>query len=355
MRAEKTIENNFDLLRLLAASQVLQAHALEHLHVGSVFPPWLGHLLSIFPGVVIFFVISGFLISMSWERHPQVRRYARNRLLRIYPGLWVCFAVSFLGVLVLWGPSPFLSNLRATLAWIVAQLTFAQFYNPDFLRSFGTGVVNGSLWTIPVEMQFYVALPVVYVLGGFLRRKSNGALVALIALFAFLSRTFVAYAPDFSDRLAYKLVGVSFVPYFFMFLVGVFLQRNFERLRPWIVGRAGAWLAVYLVSSWIVERFGWDVATNLPNVASLLILAVTVISFAHTGTTWSRRLLKDNDISYGVYLYHMVVINLMVALGYVGRPVFALVAGVTVYGLAFFSWQFVEKPCLRLKTTRTQS
>lgn len=38
-------------------------------------------------------------------------------------------------------------------------MSFVQFYNPDWLRGFGTGVLNGSLWSIPVELQYYVLLP----------------------------------------------------------------------------------------------------------------------------------------------------------------------------------------------------
>ena len=80
--------NNFDLLRIFAASQVLVCHTALHLHVFA--PQWLMKLIYAFPGVPIFFVISGFLISLSYERSSGLKSYCRNRVLRIYPGLQLC-------------------------------------------------------------------------------------------------------------------------------------------------------------------------------------------------------------------------------------------------------------------------
>ena len=84
--------NNFDLLRLIAAIQVVIAHSLRHLQM-DLPAPW-GALLDCFPGVPIFFVISGYLVSSSYERAPSLKAYLRNRCLRIYPGLWVCLMVT---------------------------------------------------------------------------------------------------------------------------------------------------------------------------------------------------------------------------------------------------------------------
>src|SRR5438552_3586792 len=86
--------NNFDVLRALAALQVLVRHAIEHLHITSLQST--GAFIDYFPGVPIFFVVSGFLISRSWERAPSVKHYLLNRGLRIYPALWICLGVSVL-------------------------------------------------------------------------------------------------------------------------------------------------------------------------------------------------------------------------------------------------------------------
>ena len=96
--------NNFDLVRLLAASQVVVGHiCTEVAPAGSaVLLPavwWMG----VFPGVPIFFTVSGFLIYWSFERNADhIGSFFKNRFLRIYPGLWVCFAVT-LAVLAVFG------------------------------------------------------------------------------------------------------------------------------------------------------------------------------------------------------------------------------------------------------------
>src|ERR1700746_3860251 len=147
--------NNFDLLRLAAALQVALNHSAQHLQAhsqGGV----LFEVSSFFPGVPIFFFISGFLISRAFENNPVINEFALNRILRIYPALICCLLVS---VLMVWMTGYFSSvhlSVGSLLTWLLAQASIGQFYNPDFLRGYGVGVLNGSAWTITVELQFYL-------------------------------------------------------------------------------------------------------------------------------------------------------------------------------------------------------
>ena len=59
-------DNNFDLLRLFAATEVMLSHAIEHLKLPVW--PWVVEIILLFPGVPIFFVISGFLITETFLR-----------------------------------------------------------------------------------------------------------------------------------------------------------------------------------------------------------------------------------------------------------------------------------------------
>ena len=147
--------NNFDLIRLLAAFQVALKHALYHL---DFFPDYLENIIDIFPGVPIFFFISGFLIYRAFEKNCEkdfhLYNFFLNRCLRLYPSLFCCFIFSCVilistGYLATAGP-----KFQDLLAWSFTSLTMFQFYNPEFLREFGVGAINGSLWSISVEIQF---------------------------------------------------------------------------------------------------------------------------------------------------------------------------------------------------------
>jgi len=147
-------ENNFDLIRLIAAFQVMVMHGIFHLKIDG---PGLGKLSGIFdffPGVLMFFTISGFLIFSSLDRNKDLKKYFFNRVLRVYPGLWLCFIVTV--ILLLAFKTINVSDLftGTMLKWSLGQLTFFQFWTPDLLRTWGVGTPNGSLWTIPVELQF---------------------------------------------------------------------------------------------------------------------------------------------------------------------------------------------------------
>lgn len=343
--------NNFDLLRLFAASQVLLFHGMEHLHLTVAGRPLevLFALLKLFPGVPVFFVISGFLISMSFERNPRLWDFARNRFLRIYPALWVCFCVGILSLFLAgYWPSR-MPHVAHAVPWILAQLSIGQFYNPTFLRGYGVGVINGSLWTIPVELEFYLLLPLVYWGCRLLRSRRNGALLALLLAFAAFHVVFFHAYGQHRQAIALKLVSVSVLPYLYTFLVGVLIQRNFARIERWLRGRALIWLVAYVALAAALDRLGMRTVGNNLNPLSFLVLAATTISCAYTAPGWSRRLLGHFDISYGTYIYHMIIINLLVAEGLVGEFRYLFVAMVVTYLVAIASWVAIERPALALK------
>lgn len=331
--------NNFDLLRLLAASQVLFMHGTSHLNVD-----WslLNYILSHFPGVPIFFVISGFLISASYERNPNLLQYARNRLLRIFPALWVCLLIS-IAIAAIVGEVSF--PLEKAIPWIVAQSTFVQFYNPEFLRGFGVGVLNGSLWSVSVELQFYVALPIIYWLikGKGTQTKLLVGTVALAVFNMYFSsvREASVATHDGSIRLD-KLLAVFLPTYLYIFFVGILLQRNYRRLAPLLEGKGLLWLAAYSVVAFSVGS-----ADYLHPLAAIL-LGATAVSLAVTFPSLSNKILRGNDFSYGVYIYHMPIINALIYLKVVGSSAL-FVALLLTYTMAMLSWVVIEKWALKLK------
>ena len=354
--------NNFDLLRLFAASQVAFIHIGDELHIE--FGGWLlavRQFLDYFPGVPIFFVISGFLISASLDRNPNLRNYAINRCLRIYPALWTSSLVTLLILFVfgnrIWeaihasGANAFMTVAQ----WLTAQFSIAQFYNPAVFRAnFGIGHLNGSLWTIPVELQFYLALPILAAClwRGLSSVNQNLRLIGATLLLFSGSWAFVHYHEELSavsNKLA-VLIRLSLLPYLYIFMLGIILQRNQALWFRWLNGKGIYWLMVYLTVAYCVSQFDQkpqNIYTS--NLLLMSLLAVTVVSLAFSARTLRETLLKGNDISYGTYIYHGIVLNLAFELGYTrSLSVFTVVLTVS-YLLALLSWLTVEQPALSLK------
>lgn len=337
-------ENNFDLIRLFAAGQVAISHTAGHFEIEI---PGLLWLLSYFPGVPIFFVISGFLISSTYERRPNLRSYAANRCLRIYPALWVCFFVTCITLIAFYRPEV-APSLKSQIIWIGAQLSIAQFYTADFLRGYGLGTPNGSLWTIPVELQFYIVLPAIIIVFG----KLKWNLIILISVFVCLAAFNQFYATLISkspEDFLLKLLGVSLLPYLYLFLLGVIINAYRDNLFKFLAGKAGWWLALFAAAAAILSSLGLEVSGNLLNPASAILLGILTISVAYTWPKTATRLLNGQDISYGVYIYHAVFLNVGIHLGMKGNGLaMILVLAVSVV-FALASWHFIEKPALRLK------
>lgn len=336
--------NNFDLLRLLAATEVLFFHAKSHLDID--FPAWADKLWY-FRGVPVFFVISGFLVSASFERSNDLFSYFRNRALRIFPGLWVCLLVTVL-VASFFGFS-FLSVSAAK--WFFLQM-FGGIYTPDFLKEFGFGSYNGSLWTIPVELQFYIVLPILYYFSRLTNISENAVLLFSFIFFSVVGFSISFLFPDMltpSETRTAQLLKYAFFTHFYLFLAGVLLQRSISSLVPILVGKGLVWIALYVLFVSLMPK------NQIFDCLSLLLLAVTVVSVAYTVPDVSARTLKGNDISYGVYIYHGLVLNILVGIGLVGRGSSLLLTLVLACAAAYVSWVFVERPFLQRKRQSLRS
>jgi peptidoglycan/LPS O-acetylase OafA/YrhL len=357
--------NNFDLLRLLAAAQVVFVHAVGHTPVLPILSDGARKVFDVivwFPGVAVFFVISGFLVARSYERlRGNLRAYFWHRALRIYPALLVCLAVSVVVLACFGFLGPEVRCSPTFWAWLLGQLTCGQFYNPEFFRGFGVGVVNGALWTISVELQFYLALPAFYALAwprGRPRRFRRWLVPATFAA-SFCAFCYVDMHTNGSGGFrgagtGVKLLFVSLVPHWWMFLLGLLLHRHFARLRGWLEGRLGWHFAAYLTFAalrheWIGRDSPLFPLFYLGYLPERVLLATLTVAAAFSLRGLSNRLLGATDISYGIYLYHFLIINVLVELNWMRSP--AAVAAVFVLAAAAGAagWFGIERRALGLK------
>jgi len=343
--------NNFDLIRLLAALQVSFHHLLEQLKVepSGIIVSGIYKITVLFPGVPIFFFISGFLISKSYENNPRLRSYAKNRILRIYPALILCVTLSIISVFF----SGYFGAIEIPIAkfifWVLSQITIPGFYNPDFMRGYGSGVLDGPVWTISVELQLYILIPIVYKLVIGFKKDFNRIIIILIIIFSIISYTYALFYNAFNKEIWFKFIGISFLPWFYMFLLGVFFQINFTRMYKYLNNKLfyilGIFILIYYpLHVWFEIRGG-----NTINPLIFILLATFIFSFAYSYKNISNKLIKHNDISYGIYLYHMPVCNWFINMGWLYNIVFVLLSMLLASMISCLSWIFVEKPSLLLK------
>jgi peptidoglycan/LPS O-acetylase OafA/YrhL len=344
--------NNFDALRLLAAFQVAFYHGTSILHLQDPggWVGWIWGLGRLFPGVPIFFAISGFLIAQSFERNRnRFSSYVEARILRIYPALLLvgCLGATMLLLLGFFKGVP----LWKCAAWFFSTLAWGSSINPEFLRGFGTGVWNGSLWTISVELSFYVFLPIAYFLFDSRKRLLDRIFVLLLAASVFLFMAFdgLIWGQTKSVGVLTKIVWFSLPGNLWMFLFGTLAVRYFARIRWLFEGKFLIWFSLLLIVG-CVPAAGWPFAASAGHLfCQRLLLAGMTFSAAFSGRKLSALLLHGQDLSYGLYLFHAPIFNLFFQFGLErSRTWYAAALSLSLFAAAL-SWIFVEKPALARK------
>jgi peptidoglycan/LPS O-acetylase OafA/YrhL len=343
--AAAILPNNFDLIRLLAACQVMV------IHTGYVFASGENvafGFLSQAPGVPVFFFVSGFLISAAWENNPDPRRFALNRALRLVPAYLAVTLFTLIAILAFAHLSIARDAPKLAL-WLAAQLTLLCDWNPAFLRGYGDGIANGSLWTIPIEVCFYAATPFLY---RWMRAvKSETRLLAMLITAAFL----LAYGDAWvmhhvpSLRMSAKILALTPFPWLGMYLCGLLAQRHLRWLMPLVHGRVllfGLLAAAVMVATILLRAPPLLMSGNrFVGVLNFATLALFALSLAYSARGLAARLLQRNDISYGIYLFHLPVANMLFANGMRGASGMVL-CWVLAVAMGCLSWFAIEKPVL---------
>ena len=332
--------NNFNLIRLFAALQVAIVHSASYLDINLQFLQF----LNLFPGVPIFFFISGYLIIKSFRNNNKLKNFFYNRILRIYPGLYFCFFITVISITI----SEYFKNIDINyyqlFLWLVTQLSFFQIYNPDFLRGYGVGVINGSLWTISVEIQFYLLTFFIYLI----LSKYKKLLILIFGLCIILN----IINAVFNEKAVFfsKLFNYSFLPWLYMFLWGCYLESNKELQKKIKSYNIFLLIFIYIVLNYLSTQFNiFRGATNALNPLEFFFLSIIIFKIAHIKIKISDSFFYKNDISYGIYLYHMPIVNFFIYNNINGSHFSFMLCLILIFILAIISWKVVEEPFLSLK------
>jgi peptidoglycan/LPS O-acetylase OafA/YrhL len=121
------------------------------------------------------------------------------------------------------------------------------------------------------------------------------------------------------------------------------MQRFHLHTSALIKGKGLYWIIAYLMFASYGPLNEWG------DLAQALMLGVTMISVAYTLPGLSRTVLSGTDVSYGVYIYHGLVINIFVELGRTDNWLFGAGVFLLTYILGYLSWVLVERSCIKRK------
>ncbi|OOG64926.1 hypothetical protein B0E46_05920 [Rhodanobacter sp. B04] len=329
--------NNFDFVRLLAAGVVLCGHQFAVCLRPEPSPFGLITLGTL--GVLIFFSISGYLVAQSWVRDPHVLRFASKRFLRIWPGLAV---VTFVAAFVI-GPAvtslslPGYFGSPATWGYLTQLYLNIKYVLPGVFEHNPVSVVNGSLWTIPIEVRWYGVLLVAGIFG-LLHKKMRFALLLGVVLYAIY--IYGIFDVQHNPRAAFLRpdFGCEYGSYFCYGVLMNSFREEWHRYRLLLAGLLSG-LAVLLAAA----HHGYA--------AIYALLPFLVIWFGTSSTPVLRDFGRYGDFSYGIYIYAFMVQQFLISILGIDHSYWAAVSAsaVCTLGLAVVSWHFVEAPAMTLK------
>jgi peptidoglycan/LPS O-acetylase OafA/YrhL len=333
--------NNFNLLRLLAAAAVIVSHSYP-LSLGKGTPEplqiWTGSTLG-GAAVEAFFAVSGFFIAQSFDRCRSLVDFLAARLLRLIP------ALAIVSVLLAGLVGPLVSALDAGAyysspkVWWYAPRAISIFWRGDtlpgvFLSNPYPNIVNGPLWTLTYEVLCYTAL-VSVALCGLINRRLFPIFAGLFLTFYLVAHFLIRYL----DLTVYANMGLPF-----FIGVAVYVYRDIIPLRGLIF------------TLMFAAAVGFTVIHFAVTPAWAVVIAYGCFCF---GFAWMPLLLRYNrfgDYSYGLYIYGWPVQQLAAQFIPGIQPVglMCITFGIAI-PCAILSWTFVERPALRLRASLTEA
>lgn len=326
-------DNNFNLIRMIAATGVLVSHAWPlALGSGAVQPlqTLTGHSLGTLC-VYVFFVISGFLIAASFERRSSHAMFVASRIARLFPGLFVSVAL----VALLLGPlvsslSPgayFSSSEVYSFIWRNTLLAWPQFTLPGVFEDNPYPTVEGSIWTLVHEAICYVGVFLAGLMGLIANRlRGTVALLLLLALWFAIELFGWSIHPRLMELHSLALP----------FAVGTFLYIWRDRV-PLSAVLCIIFLALSaLTKSTVFYEF-------------VLICTIAYITFwlAYIPRGVLLAYNRLGDYSYGIYIYAFPIQGLAVwAFGPMTPEANILWSLPPTLLLSILSWHLIEKPSL---------
>lgn len=286
-------------------------------------------------GFGIFFVISGFLIAQSFERCKNLKAYTLRRCMRIYPLMILCILITLIII------APLTTSLSFR-EYISHQETWNYLYNillptidntlPGVFKNNPVSTVNGALWTLGIEIILYGFIAITGTLG-LLQKRFFWVFLVIFTIVFIVIDIIPGSPPIIMPHGFLPSFGVSKVMLLFMLGTTFYVYRSYIPVSR-----------ILCVICSIVFVAGLFIPGSM--IISLLAFPYIIIFLAFMP---AKRLYGKNDYSYGIYIFHLLVMQLVLL--FIPRDIslvlyLILCLFITVL-LAYYSWKFIEKPAIQ--------
>lgn len=322
--------NNFDFLRHLLAFSVVWHHFNILSRYDYSFT--LLEIINSDVAVKAFFVISGLLIWVSATRTTDWRSYFIKRFLRLYPALILILVIVSAVTLF-----EFQQSTTDVIEYFTWNAIFLSFMNPCIGNVFDSNVlcaVNGSLWTLKIEVAYYV-----FVAFAVYKFKKNAyKLIFIFTVLSFLLESILYFLPvSYTDitQLLHNQIPFKF----YYFGMGVIFYNYYKKVTT-----------VMLFCLLMVGFIGWYLLKIDFIFLPLFVLSfVYIIAFKLPAFNFS----KFGDLSYGMYIFHFPLIQMFVYKGWFVNEIYVdfLMIMFILLLLSKLSWDFIENKFIHLSKT----
>lgn len=286
-----------DLFRFIAALCIVLFHYLFKVSVSDNFPHTdfnkLGDFFKFgYLGVDLFFIISGFVITLS-IKNKSFQEFAISRFIRLYPTYWIAVFLTF-NVIQLCGAPLFFTDFKE----FFANLTMFQNY-------IGADSLDGVYWTLFIEMKFYVFVIAPFLI---LRNKLNLSLDYLLYIWLLLTCIY----PYGSELYIFKVANYFFILDWSSYFISgiIFYQIYSKEPSPKYIFLLiySLLIAIYHATN-KVPGFELEFNTSFsPYIIGCLILLfyflMLLVSLGRLKSINSPKLCKLGMLTYPLYLIH---------------------------------------------------
>lgn len=283
-------KNNFNIIRWMALVMVMYGH--QFVLLGKEAPIFLGVPIH-GVGVRILFLISGYLVMKSYENNDNCRLYFLKRIVRIFPTLIfvtlitvfisMFFTTIMLGDYFKYSASFILHNILLSPKFDLPGV-FAENYYPI--------AVNGSLWTLPIEVLCYFLIPILFKLSKSKYKEiilitcwGIGIIIAILMEFGRINSMWIFWGTDW--------IGAWKIAIYFI-IGGIIACLKVEKI-----------FHLQIASLLLIILIGFNI--NYQNILIFIMLPYIFLSFALSDKPLFYKFMNKIECSYGMYLWGFFV------------------------------------------------